>query len=219
MRSESLTVGTVLRQHVAARGEHTLLVCYKPSGLSWMSPTAGRRNWQRSDHHLISGKVTHIGAALPQLRGGGVRPRMLAEAPSGLCATFIQLRHLRRRITTSNSPRATKTEILLATASFPRTTTAAVLPPCRDLPRCCSTSLIDSDPATWLRTLLEAMEHETVERRKNSLDHRYTVGIDERPPGRCAHCHASLLGHQKISHTTSAASRDDSLSVKLTVLS
>src|SRR5258705_2769933 len=112
MRSESLTVGTVLRQQSLVRGEHPLLVC-DTERLSYAE--ADRRSAQlaRGLITLGSGKGTHIGLLYPN--GGAFVLGMLAAARIGAVVIPFSTFATPPGITRQLAPR--DTQILFSTAS------------------------------------------------------------------------------------------------------
>ncbi len=204
MRSESLTVGTVLRQQSLVRGEHPLLVC-DTERLSYAE--ADRRSAQlaRGLITLGAGKGTHIGLLYPN--GGAFVLGMLAAARIGAVvipfSTFATAPEITRQLADSD------TEILFATASFRSHDYRKRLADLQGSAPLLRHVLIDSEPGDMAdATLLEAMEHDVDD--SDALAIVYTSGSTSAPKG-VVHTHASLLGHQKILNDIRGLSRDDSL--------
>ena len=136
MPSDSLTVADVLRRQARDRAEHPLLVC-DADRLSYAEADRRSARLARGLIALGAGKGTHVGVLYPN--GAAWIVAMLAAARIGAVvipfSTFATAPEIAVQLAHSD------VEILLAAASFRRTTTATRLADIDEtLPRCCATS-------------------------------------------------------------------------------
>lgn len=191
MRSESLTVGGVLRQQAQVRGDHPFLVC-DAERLSYAEADRRSADLARGLIALGAGKGTHVGLLHPN--GGAFIVGMLAAARIGAVvipfSTFATAPELAVQLVDSD------TEILLAAASFRTHDYRTRLAEAEKTAPLLRHVLIDSAPPEQAdEKLLEAMETDVDD--SDGLAIIYTSGSTSSPKG-VVHTHASLLGHQQV---------------------
>lgn len=182
------TVGALVREQAAARGDHPLLVCDEER-LTYADAEQHSAELARGLIALGAGKGTHVGLLYPN--GAAFVVAMLAAARIGAVvvpfSTFSTGPELRDQLVHSD------TEILLATTSFRGHDYVARL---RDV------------SAPWLRHVV--FDHQIAERAAPELAAAleedvdgcdpltivYTSGSTGAPKG-VVHTHESLLGHQR----------------------
>jgi acyl-CoA synthetase (AMP-forming)/AMP-acid ligase II len=191
MRSESLTVGGVLRQHAQARGDHPFLVC-DAERLSYAEADRRSADLARGLIGLGAGKGTHVGLLFPN--GGAFIVGMLAAARIGAVvipfSTLATAPELAVQLVDSD------TEIILAAGSFRAHDYRTRLAEAEKTAPLLRHVLIDSAPREQAgEALLEAMETDVDD--SDVLAIIYTSGSTSSPKG-VVHTHASLLGHQRV---------------------
>jgi acyl-CoA synthetase (AMP-forming)/AMP-acid ligase II len=196
------TVGRLLREQAATRGDHLLLVC-DAERLTYGQAEQRSAGLARGLIGLGAGKGTHIGVLYPN--GSAFAVAMLAAARIGAVvvpfSTFSTEGELRDQLVHSD------TEILLATPSFRghdyRARLAQVTAPwLRHV-------AFDNDVADTAPAELAAAIEQDVDG-CDPLVIVYTSGSTGAPKG-VVHTHESLLGHQRNLNEIRGLSADDRL--------